>query len=437
MISNLWRQQEISGNVEFSWKTRSGETLRIVSQPMLRSEAIIQYDLLVDGVGFFDLPKARDLRTQDKVEDQQSPDDESARNGTSLHNEHEQWDCQSDPFALPKPTGSLGFRLSMAGLSSSTSFSCGDDLIQDELHSELYTPILDSLRLMITSYLPQTEEMVSRAIINAFFVDSNSLRSDSSSLSERTRERQVTDSYEIEADRLFRAHQWVEVEANKASRIQYEELSLRFFQKQIDDMFVHIRNEELTSDEAARILLSVAAVLGLKFEYPGLPKDTVILNGLNKDTTKESLLQTLTEYGEVVGMAIATDFPRFGFCRFAKLDSVAHLWKAYEAGCFALGLGKPAVSWLGENVHDDLDLFGLSSTSIVRKEDLESVSSPEPTVLTTPHLMAPLTLEDPLLLDSPKSIVQFVATDVIQKMQRSADSSDSNYIAPGMNLVAP
>jgi len=49
------------------------------------------------------------------------------------------------------------------------------DAIQDELHSDLYSPVLESLRLQITTSLPQTEEMVSRAIMNAFFRDSSSL----------------------------------------------------------------------------------------------------------------------------------------------------------------------------------------------------------------------------------------------------------------------
>lgn len=426
-VSNLWRQQGID-NAEFSWTTHSGEELHIVSQPIIKSQAMIEYDLLVDGVSFFDLPKARDMGKTlvDQMEDQRSPDDESARHQTCLPDTSDQWEYQSDPYALPPPTDSLGFRLSMAGLSSSASFYCGDK-IHDELHSELYTPVLESLRLQITSFLPQTEEMVSRSIINAFFVDSNSLRSESSLLSDRTRERRKEgkDSYQAEVDYLLDAQKWVKAEGSQMPHSQYEDLALGFFQKRIDEIFVLIRDEKLTSDEAARILLSVATVLGLKFACPDMPKDTVFLNGLDKDLTRESLQHSLAEYGEVRGTAISTDRPSFGFCRFSTPESVTRLWEAYRDGSFVIDVSKPTVTPLTEYIHGDSDSNSLSPT-FFREEQLESLDSPESSAI--PHLMAPLSLEDTLLLDSPVSVARYiVSTDVVEQIVKKRDQDGRSY----------
>jgi hypothetical protein len=131
----------------------------------------------------------------------------------------------------------------------------------------------------------------------------------------------------------------------------------------------------------------------------------------------------------VVATAIATCCPRFGFCRFWEQESVTRLWEDYRSGNYGIDMGKPAVAPLVDNLHVDRDLCGQSHSAVGLKEDLGSVSSPEPTAITTPHLMAPLSFEDPLLWDSPKSVVHFLDTDVIQNIQRKQDGYRPGHLA--------
>jgi hypothetical protein len=170
-ITRYFRQRHLptdSNNqtVEFSWTTRSDEVIRIVgSVDNSLSDDSIQFNLFVDGINFKDLCTVAQLgRRFGQRPDQRSPQDATGSQ-RSLDSSLATNDVEADQSSELEQ----GFRLSMVGFNSMTS---GEDEINDELHSDLYSNSLTSLRNQIVSCLPQTEEMVSRAIMNAFFVES-------------------------------------------------------------------------------------------------------------------------------------------------------------------------------------------------------------------------------------------------------------------------
>jgi RNA recognition motif. (a.k.a. RRM, RBD, or RNP domain) len=211
------------------------------------------------------------------------------------------------------------------------------DEINDELHSDLYSNSLTSLRNQIVTCLPQTEEMVSRAIIKAFFVDSQSIDHSCT-----FRSLEEMDCNRIEADYIFEARCWLRLNVNVAPRPDVEHLSLQFIQRCIDNIFLRIRNEELNSDEAARIVLSVAAVLGLKFAV-AIARDAIMLDGLASGTSEEDLRKYLSRFGEVDALSMSSRSPTFGFCRFVFEESTCQVMSAYEDGNIVVNGRKPTI----------------------------------------------------------------------------------------------
>jgi hypothetical protein len=273
--------------------------------------------------------------------------------------------------------------LSMAGLNS----GLDDDAIVDELHSDLYSPGIESLRHQITECLPQTEEMVSKAIIHAFFCDSDSQQSCDSSLSDATME---LDPYQIEANAVWQAYEWVGLNVEYAPRPDAQELALSFMQKEIDDIFLHIRNDKVSSDAASRILLSVGAVLGLKFAN-SIPMDTIILDGLPLDTTSDDLHQILCSYGQLECTAVVKD-SGFALCRFLDEDATTRVIEDAQKDRLVIAGATPSVIALSEDSHECLP-EQLRTRFLEEKKDNEPPSSTHVifgSPLPIPHLMAPL-----------------------------------------------
>lgn len=415
-ITDFFRASGASGASELKWKARSGETLQIV-----KTTSKAGFDLLVDGTRFSELPSFGQLGQLVSVS--QTSEDRCPRDSHELErlpmselSEPNDFsvisDLDSDPFqdaTLNPPRGqpqqNADFRLSMMA-----DFSSSEDCLQDELHSELYSPLLESLRIQITSCLPQTEEMISRAIMNAFFRESGS--EDSFSLSVDSAD--AVDPFQVEVDCLWEAIEWVRLNVDYAPRPDTEELALNLFQKRVDDIFCRVRHEELASDEAARILLSVAAALGLKFASR-LPQTTLILDGLEKGITQDDIHDRLASFGDIEATAIAKVSSRFGFCRFYHEESASKVLQ-YVSSTHnpLLGKSKVSVSVLRENLVDGLHPFSrvrtqpepLSATEELPEEDGVDCPPPPP-VDTTPHLMGPLCSEESLrLLGSPVCVSQ-------------------------------
>jgi hypothetical protein len=372
-ISRLFRDGNRSGMVEFAWKTRTGENLQIVAHSEARP-GVTQYDLVVNGTSFFKMPKVSQLGVSQSSE--YSPNFLQRVDSISVLSALS--DLPSADLMEESSPEALEFRLSMAGLNSGL-----DDAIVDELHSDLYSPGIESLRHQITECLPQTEEMVSKAIIHAFFCDTDSQQSCDSSLSDAT---MALEPYQTEANAVWHAYEWVEY----APRPDAQELALSFMQKQIDDIFLHIRNDKLSPDAASRILLSVGAVLGLKFAN-SIPMDTIILDGLPLDTTSEVLHQILCTYGQLECTAVVKD-SGFALCRFLDEGATIRVIEDAHNDCLMIAGATPSVIALSEDSHEGLPQQ-LRTRLFEEKRDEPRTNthvifgSPGP----TPHLMASLT----------------------------------------------
>lgn len=381
------REGRNNGKIDYSWKTCSGETLHIASSGDGKiASASAQYDLLIDGRNFFTLPSVGGLgRTSDEVTEQRSPKEDAGSqrspslNSSTSANEQEEAELPIDACR------SQSFRLSLAGLNSTAS---SDDGIKDELHSDIYSPVFESLRAQIVERLPQCEEMVSRSIINAFFFDSFSQESFSLCSVEEA------DPYQVEADCVSEAYAWIKLNGDLIPPSDAEDLAMWFLRKRVDDIFIRMRNEELSSDDAARVVLSMAAVLGLTFAS-SFVQDTIIMNGLDGGTTACDLHETFSSFGKVKATAMARATPSFGFCRFEHEDSTARAAISFFDGTLIVGSASPEIMVLSGNT---ASLCRVCSQDAEEHRQLDESAEGSAFIsavpVNTPHLMGPLRSDD-------------------------------------------
>ncbi|KAL7567766.1 hypothetical protein ACA910_000521 [Epithemia clementina (nom. ined.)] len=430
-ISNLIQQDVKSNTVHMSWNTYTGERLQVVAH----AEAIpgvAQYDLLIDGVSFSQMPSVLEINSSELVvaasESSDLSDDsnsileggeyitkQSALCSQSEHmgssgSELDSFQSLADRHPCDGKDG-MGYRLSMVGLSSGLAGV-------DELHSEVYSPMLESLRQRIVECLPQTEEMISRAIIHTFFPDYVS-QSSLDLMSSKSVSSEEKEPQQIEVDALCDAYEWARIDKSHEALISAplqrpnsisiphrarsapvigskptanydDDGELNYMQKLIDFIFIKVRNEDVSSDEGARILLGVAAVLRLDFARP-LPTDTVLLDNLGPYVTVEDLSAKLSEYGDLEAVGISSKRTNFGFCRFMSEESFRRFLEADEAGTFDLSGQRPTVIPLTEKMFETM---ADTSSRDCSNHDEGRALSPTPTQSTTrgqsstiPHLM--------------------------------------------------
>lgn len=392
----LWNQTDISNYfvdqkqrddmVQFTWKTPAGQTLQIVAHAD-ELEGQAQYELLVDGVSFSHFPTVAELGTRDS-----SPADSQVTQGpqhelpevmerveVSIDEHDELSDLGSLGEDLSPPTDDADFRLAMVGLNP-----CSDCQVVDELHSDLYSPMLESLRRQIAEFLPQLEDIISRAIIHAFFVDTDSQEHDhvfsSSSLSE-------TDPDQIEVNTLWETYQWMK--RQNFEKDGEEDSRLSFMQKTIDSLFVLVRKEDLLPEQAARIILSVACLLRLKFAN-SMPLDTVVFIDMEKRTSEDDLHARLIAYGTPRAVAVAP-CRGFGFCRFEDEVSAAFVHQAAEEKRFTVLCCCPTTILLTDRVVGPEP--SLESKIEVKIENVGSKAGLSPITSSIPHLMAPMGMD--------------------------------------------
>jgi hypothetical protein len=324
--------------VNFAWETRTHERMQVLAHSE-STPGSVQYDLLIDGVSFFRLP-SRDVvdRTASKrlaassLVGPSSTDSGDGSGGRPLTDalpcEESRADSTSelsdDATPTPDPNSphdNLGWRLSLAGFNAGAS---ARDTV-DELHSDVYSTMVESLRTKITEHLPQTEGLVSRAIIRAFFPDNDSETSpsyDSLSINDR-------DPQQVEVDCISRTEEWARLNVEVAPSLESEDKVLRYFQKHVEKLFSYVRNEELVPEDACRILLNVAAILQLDFARP-LLGDTVVIKGLGKMESLE-FSSMMESYGAIQEIGFAK-FRGLGFCRFAESSALQLLKSAFASG---------------------------------------------------------------------------------------------------------
>jgi hypothetical protein len=166
---------------------------------------------------------------------------------------------------------SSDYRLSLAGMTCTCD---NDNEPVDELYSGRYSAMIDTLRNQLMECLPQTESMFSRSIIHAFSSSYTqaSYSDDRSSLD--------TGNSKTAADLVQEAREWVALQlgSTPADREQY-------LQEQMDAVFAHVRNQELSSDDALQIVLGIASVLGLE---PAEPAPANLVNHLGPSSTDDN-----------------------------------------------------------------------------------------------------------------------------------------------------
>lgn len=286
-------------------------------------EGVRQYDLWINGVHFSQLLTLSELIRRQRKETrikaiESKPDDAVLRRIESSHS------LESDTsLDIPNEIGvlssssSCSFRLAMAGYQT-------DSADDDELRSELYSSALDEVRLSMTSFLPQTEEMISRAIMDVFISseDDTGHSSSSSSLYVPRDE----ECCHLEVNALYETLEWIRLQDSKDDAWD-EELVLAFLQKQIMGTIRQIRNEQISSQIAIRILVGVASLLELPFVRP-MVQDTVLVEDDCRGIDSAELRRFLSRFGVVEWCSVSKLNPSFACCRFGNEGSLMNLFEA-------------------------------------------------------------------------------------------------------------
>ena len=328
----------------------------------------------------------------------------------------------------------------MAGLATPDTRTVLDEL-EDELTADLFTNSLESLRQRVTALIPETEDMVSRSIINAFSEDPDSLRSFGS----LSLDSMPQCSIQIETDVIWETTGWITLNVEGASRPEVEEQKRMFLQKQIDFVFKHVRNERLSEDEATTILSSVATLLGTRLNQP-ITKDTLIINELDKNLDVEALILSLCVYGEVKEAAISGG-RGFGVCRFCNEQGLSRALAAAKNGSLLLNGKKSVVSVLEQTLVRDrpnvLNRRVVSEPTLAsekpslpkQKSDQRNTITVDTLLTNTPHLE--LVHETPLVTpdESRTTLRPNVFTNI--PARTSPLAFDSSAISPEAYRFSP
>ena len=455
-ISNLIHQDVRSHTVNISWHTYTGELLQVVAHAEATPGAT-QYDLLVDGVSFYRMPSILEVGQQNPVVEASESSDLSDETNSILDEQeyrirptivhsHQSEHLGSSGSELDSlqsladrhPGDGMGYRLSMVGLSNGLAEV-------DELHSEVYSPMLESLRQRIVECLPQLEGMVSRSIIHTFFPDYVSQQS-LDLLSSKSVSSEERDPQQIEVDALCEAYEWKRRDKStdgvlttplerpfpisiphrtrsapattSRTLVDPNDSELDYMQKLIDFIFIKVRNEDVSSDEGARILLGVAAVLRLDFASP-LPMDTVILDNLDASISVDDLGAALGKYGDMEAVALSSRRPSFGFCRFMSEEGFRRFLDANDTGSLVLSGLRPQVMPLSENMYSS----EIDPNARENNNNDERALSPTPSLSTTrgmpsiPHLMGAWTDDNP----EGDTVDSFVISDDLMRVWTGDD----------------
>jgi hypothetical protein len=171
-ISRFFPERDFCEMGDLEWESRYGEKIQfkghanpVPGQP--------QYDLLVQGVSFASLSHVSELVGYDddtSALTNDEPYEEWLEHGSrhgSVPAEIKACDSIEEEEVAPEEE-SFDFRLSLADLLPSDEVEVVPGGIEDELTSQLNCSTLENLRFRVTASIPETEAMVSRAIINAF-----------------------------------------------------------------------------------------------------------------------------------------------------------------------------------------------------------------------------------------------------------------------------
>lgn len=307
-----------------------------------------QYDFLLDGVSIFSFSHLSELDPSILV-NRMLPGESHSVSTTEVRSET---DTRSGRSVECDTSVDAGFRLSMVGLTTPTSElarSCEpvDDLM-DDLPSTPFTNVLESLRRRITCLIPESNDMVSRAIVKALSDDVCESSSCSSSLGSSSLDNMALSATSIAAQAIWETSEWTNPNVEYCSRSDVMERKREFLQRQMDTLFMHAHNERLSEDAVAMILSDVATLLSVTIRTT-VPKKTLILKGLDKTADSESLLVSLMVFGEIEQTGVANG-QGFAICRFASERGPLRVLSASQQGLLLINGKRPNVSLLEKPV---------------------------------------------------------------------------------------
>jgi hypothetical protein len=286
--------------LEFEWVIPSGSTFRGIAHAF-PNRAKHQYELFIDGTAISLLFPLEILveKLRNKIEnarktndDQRSQcEDEAARVNADI------LECcdVDDNFVDSKVECSLV----SSGISKGV--TC-----EDALRSDLYSSTLDLLRETLSSCVPYTEEMISRAIIYAFSDDSGTDLTAEFKGTEHTLDVGV-----VEADALGESLAWLQWNQDSIAVADLQDRKMEFLRKQVEWMVFQVRHSRLDALLASQILHRVATVLNLKLtKQPS--SDTLLIWNLKPSTLTQDLKEALKEYGKITGVAVSKQHADFG-----------------------------------------------------------------------------------------------------------------------------
>lgn len=344
----MWNGQDISimfrdtsnrkipaASLEFAWQSARGISLKAVAHAN-PTTAMNQYDFFIDGKSIMSI-QPKDSAIQNRVEE--------AKQDISPVPSEDCSKCERVRAASSDFTGSGG-NLSGNGLDdtqqqtrlAAAGFTYTYDM-EDELRSDLYSSTLDTLRDQVSAIVPETEVMLSRAIINAYSEDHDS---DTSGDSLSLNSDKNLDPAEVEADVLGEAFEYLKWSRDFISSFDMDERKLEYMQIHVEQMVAHVRHERLKPSAACRIMHRIAAILSLEVTKEPT-HDTVMFEKLNSLTTTHDIIDAMEPYGDIAVAAVSKNHEGFGFCRFTSTNVVDMVCESAVKGAVQINGRSPII----------------------------------------------------------------------------------------------
>mmetsp|Transcript_23525 Transcript_23525/g.50054 ORF Transcript_23525/g.50054 Transcript_23525/m.50054 type:complete len:537 (+) Transcript_23525:172-1782(+) len=325
-VSHYTPDKRAGGKIDISWNAISGEIFRIsVNESPPPSGP--QYDLFIGSISIFSLLHVSELTQTTIIIDNLADYDilsetsmESSRRSEGFTG-YDDETGQAHEVELRPSTGSF------------YSYNPLDEAIDDLTSSFSFTNILESLRGIVTSLIPNSEDSVSRSVIKALSEENHECSPHSRNLWDPSLIRTSAQMpLQIEANILLETIEWTDLHMFCSQDSFVQEQKLLFLQKQMDIVFVHARHERLTEEAAARILIDVTTLLDIPI-YSSLRKErnTIIIRDLNKEIKLDTLTRNLIGFEELHEVGISSNHT-FAFCRFASERGPLRVLAAVDKG---------------------------------------------------------------------------------------------------------
>lgn len=304
------RQKPAKSALEFAWQSAKGTHFKLVAHANAVG-SMKQYEFFIDRVPFSAVPSEVEFtrRRTDEATQETSPDDDFCSRCDDVPTRVDRAESTDFAGSCGEMSGDGRNSLQQHSRLAAAGFAYKFDM-EDELRSDLYSSTLDFLRDEVASCVPETEAMISRAIINAFSDDRDSDTSiDSSSLQSDGQ----LDSSQLEANVLGETFEWLKWNRGVGSTFDLYDRKLEYMQKHVELMVSHVRHDRLKVSDASQVIHRVAAILKLEITKNPVA-DTIMFGKLNSLTTTRDLVDSMHAYGDVICAAVSKTHEGFGEC---------------------------------------------------------------------------------------------------------------------------